>query len=210
MSRRVGLLGGTFDPIHSGHLDIARACASALGLDEVRFLATSVPPHKPQPVAAGHHRHAMVALATAEHADFTADPRELLRGGTTYTIDTLEEVGSEMPGAELHFLIGADSLRDLPAWRRPADILRQAVVVAVGRDGVDMDEAAAAFESEIASRRVVVLRHEPPPWSSTALRASLREGAPPPGALPGPVASYIRKNHLYGDAGPAGSPRRNP
>ena len=173
---RIGLLGGTFDPVHSGHVDIARWCAGEMRLDQVRFLCTNVPPHKPQPVADAHHRHAMVALATAAHADFVADPRELTRAGTTYTIDTLEELRRAQPASELVFLAGADSLRDLRAWRRPDDILKIAVIAVVGRDGVDVVAAAGGFGAEIAAGRIVVLRHQPPPWSSTALRGSLSRG----------------------------------
>ena len=210
-ARRIGLLGGTFDPVHSGHLDIARWCATELGLHEVRFLCSNDPPHKPQPVADAHHRHAMVALATAPHRDFVADPRELVRGGTTFTIDTLEELAAERPGAELLFLVGADSLRDLRTWRRPDEILRLAVVVAVARDGVSLHAAGEGFRDEIEAGRIVVRSHRPPPWSSTALRRGLRDGAAPAGALPDGVADYIRKNDLYtgGGESPSG-PRRTP
>lgn len=198
---RIGLLGGTFDPVHSGHVDIARWCATELRLDEVRFLCTNVPPHKPQPVADAHHRHAMVALATAAHADFVADPRELTRAGTTYTIDTLEEMQREKPAAEFVFLAGADSLRDLRTWRRPGDILKIAVIAVVGREGVDAGAAAMGFGDEIAAGRIRVLEHQPPPWSSTALRAALPRGEVPPGALPDAVGAYIRKNDLYETGG---------
>lgn len=210
-SRRIGILGGTFDPIHAGHLDLARWCAGALRLDEVRFLASRVPPHKPQPLAASHHRHAMVALATAHFPDFVADPRELLREGTTFTVDTLEEMSRERPEAELVFLAGADSLRDLRTWRRPDDILRLAVVAAVARSGVDLDRAAEGFRDEMTAGRVVVLRHEPPPWSSTSLRAALASGKVPPGALTDAVAAYIGKNALYTAGGQVPAPpRRSP
>lgn len=212
MTRRIGLLGGTFDPIHAGHLDIGRFAAREFGLSEIRFSCSHVPPHKPQPVAAAHHRHAMVALATAHHADFVADPSELLRGGTTYTIDTLERLREEEPGADLLFLIGADSLRDLRSWRRPDDILRLAVVAAVGRAGIDLQAAAAGFRDEISAGRVLVRAHEPPPWSSTSLRAALARTSAPPGAIPDAVADYIRKNHLYAPDAPAAgaASRRNP
>jgi nicotinate-nucleotide adenylyltransferase len=209
---RVGLLGGTFDPIHAGHLDLARWCSRELGLDCVRFLTTGVPPHKPQPIASPHHRHAMTALATAPHPDFVADPRELARGGTTYTVDTLAGLRAEAPGAELVFLAGADSLRDLRTWRDPDEILRLAVVAVVAREGVDLEAASAAMAAEIATGRVRVLAHRPPPWSSTSLRAALRDGEAPKGALPDAVADYIRKNGLYaaGSAGPEASGSAEP
>ena len=216
MSRRIGLLGGTFDPIHAGHLDLARWCAAELRLDEVRFLTAHRPPHKPPANAGAHHRHAMVALATAPHPDFIADPRELARPGPSYTIDTLEELSAERPGADLVFLVGADSLRDLRTWRRLDDILRLAVVAGVGRDGVDLDAAARGVAGEIASGRVIARPHRPPPWRSSELRRLIQAGAPPPpGAIPDAVASYIVKNSLYRgpspgrDEGPSPGPRRN-
>ena len=191
--RKIGILGGTFDPIHAGHLDIARACASRLGLAEVRLLVSSEPPHKAAACASAHHRHAMVALATALHPDFIADPRELARGGVSYTVDTLEGFSREMPGASLYFLVGADSLRDLPLWRRPQDIVRLATIVAVSRSGVAAVEPPAGLPAD----RVIVLDHQPPPWSSTALRRALASGSVPPGALPDAVLDYIGKNGIY-------------
>ncbi len=202
---RVGLLGGTFDPVHAGHLDIGRACSSALALTEVRFLTGSQPPHKPLASASGHHRHAMVALATAPHADFIADPRELERGGVSYTVETLAGLARERPGAELFFLVGADSLRDLPHWRQPEEILRLATVVAVARAGVAIPALPAAWPRD----RVIVLDHEPPPWSSTRLRNALAAGAAPAGSLPDAVADYISKNVLYA-APSTGADRRCP
>lgn len=203
MTRRIGLLGGTFDPVHAGHLDLARFCASDLGLSEVRFPCSNVPPHKAQPRASAFHRHAMVALATEPHRDFIADPFELDRAGITYTIDTLERLVASAPGAEIFFLAGADSLRDFSSWRRPRDILKLAVLVAVARDGVDSSAATAAFSAEIDAGRILVRSHRPPPWSSTALRAALAQGEPPRGALADSVLDYIRKNELYGARSPA-------
>jgi len=195
---RIGLLGGTFDPIHAGHLDLARACCEQLELDELRFLTAHVPPHKAGPRASGIHRHAMVAIALAEEERFLADARELERKGPSYTVDTLETFAAERPGAQLFFLAGADSLRDLSHWRQPERILERAVFVAVGRDGLQLDEAAAGHQDAIEAGRIRLLRHQPPPWSSTALRQILGRGEqPPPEALHPAVARYIRKTGLY-------------
>jgi nicotinate-nucleotide adenylyltransferase len=197
--RRIGLLGGTFDPFHAGHLDLARACFEKLGLDQLRVLTAHVPPHKAGPHAAGIHRHAMVALAFAGDERILADPRELEREGPSYTVDTLASFQAEQPDAELFFLAGADSLRDLSSWREPQRILERAVFVAVDRDGLDLEDAAAGHAEAIAAGRIQLFQHEPPPWSSTALRAILGRGEePPPEALHPDVARYIRKTGLYG------------
>lgn len=198
MGRRIGLLGGTFDPVHAGHLDLARTCAQRLALDEVRFLTAHLPPHKEGPRAGGYHRHAMVALATDGEAGFVPDPRELEREGRSYTVDTLRELADERPGAELYFLAGADSLRDLPSWREPEEILRLAAFVAVERRGISFEKAAALHAGSIAEGRVILIEHEPPPVSSTRIRSRLAEGEPlPAGAVAPAVARYIHETGLY-------------
>lgn len=195
---RIGLLGGTFDPIHAGHLDLARTCFERLGLDELRVLTAHVPPHKPGTHAAGIHRHAMVALALAGDERLIADARELERPGPSYTVDTLGGFEAERPGAELYFLAGADSLRDLSSWREPRRILDKAVFVAVDRDGLSLEDAAAGHAEQVATGRIRLIQHEPPPWSSTEIRAILGRGEePPPEALDPAVARYIRKTGLY-------------
>lgn len=197
-SRRIGLFGGTFDPIHAGHLDLARALFDHLGLDELRFLVAHVPPHKAGPHASGLHRHAMVSLALAEEERMLADPRELERTGPSYTVDTLTNLKAERPEADLFFLAGADSLRDLSSWRAPDRILELAVFCAVDRDGLDLEDAAAEHVEAIEAGRIRLLQHEPPPWSSTQLRAILAAGDEPPAeALHPDVARYIRKTGLY-------------
>ena len=197
MSLRVGLLGGTFDPIHAGHLALATACADALDLHEVLLLTNRTPPHKPQACATGPHRHAMVALATAEHPRLVADPRELERQGPSWTIDTLEELTRERPEASLFFLLGADSLGEITTWHRWRDVLAACVVAATGRAGHDLDAALAAIGPD-ARGRVASVHVEPPPWRSRELREALAaRGAAPSGALEPAVADYIRKNALY-------------
>ena len=194
---RVGLLGGTFDPIHEGHLSLARACAESLALDEVRLLAAHRPPHKRGAVADGIHRHAMLALATSGDPLLVADPRELRRPGPSYTIDTLDEIRRERPEAKLFFLAGADSLRDLRSWHRWDDVLAAATFVACGRSGVSEAEVLSAWAEELDAGRIVSLSHEPPAWSSRRLREALRAGSLPDGALPECVTDYVRKNELY-------------
>lgn len=208
---RVGVLGGTFDPVHSGHLEIARHCRDELSLDVVRFMANRRPPHKAPAVASELHRHAMLALATATEPHFVADPRELERTGISYTVETLEEIHAERPADELFFLIGADSLRDLASWHRAGELTSLATFVAVGRRGVDARDALAIWRAAASAlgdeagrpverERVLLLDHEPAPWSSSELRRLLGVSEAPEGAIPTPVLDYIRKNRLYAES----------
>src|SRR5688500_10436685 len=121
---RVGLLGGTFDPIHVGHLIMAEATFDQLGLHRVEFSPASDPPHKPeQSVSPSVHRLKMVEIAIAGVGHFSVNPVELGRAGPSYTVDTLAELRRMRPDDELYFIVGGDSLRDLPAWREPRRIV---------------------------------------------------------------------------------------
>ena len=207
MARRIGLLGGTFDPVHAGHLDLARTCAQRLALDEVRLLPARTPPHKDGPHAGAHDRYAMVALAVDGERRLFPDARELRREGKSYTVETLRALTEELPEAELFFLAGADSLRDLGSWREPEEILSLAVFVAVDRSGVSFAQAAAPHAEAVASGRVILIEHEPPPFSSTRLRELLAAGRPlPEGAVEPAVARYIEKTGLYRPESPGSSP----
>ena len=203
-SLRVGVLGGTFDPIHGGHVDLALGCARALHLDQVRLVTNRAAPHKPPAEAQGVHRHAMTALATAGKPALVADPRELSREGPSYTVQTLEDLADQFPGAQLFFLAGADSLRDLPSWHRWQDVLALATFVAVRRAGLDPQPFTSALAPD-ARARVRVVDHEPPPWTATAVRQALRAGQAPAGALDPLVLEYVLKHDLYrsGTAPPA-------
>lgn len=199
---KIGILGGTFDPVHRGHVDIALACAAELGLDEVRLLPARLPPHKPAPIAGAFDRHAMVALAGSAHRRVVPDPRELGRVGPSWTIDTLEEIRQERPLPLLYLLIGADSLRDLPTWRRWTDIVSLAAIVATARAGIDLDAAVQAIAPALPEACLHVVRHEPPGWSSREIRRRLHAGDPCEDALDPLVADYIRKCGLYAPGAP--------
>ena len=204
---RIGLFGGTFDPIHRGHVDLALACQAELGLDGVWLMPASLPPHKPAAMASAHHRLAMVALAAAAHDSLVPEPCELERAGASYTVDTLERIHATRPDVEVHLLVGADSLRDFSSWRRWRDIVSLAKLVATARVGVDLDAALASASSAIPSDRLLIVRHEPPGWSSRELRARLCWGDPCRDALDGAVAAYIEKCGLYAPgSGPASEP----
>lgn len=134
---KIGILGGTFDPVHLGHLLLAEQARVRLQLDQVWFLPASVSPLKQDatPRATDRQRLEMLQLATGGNPFFRIDPREIHRGGTSYTVDTLRELRSEQPDAKLFFLMGADSLASLKAWKEPEEICRLAQVIILARGG---------------------------------------------------------------------------
>ena len=198
---RLGIYGGSFDPIHQGHLAVARAARDAHALEEVRLVPAGRPPHKAGVVASPEDRLAMVELAALDEAGLVADGREIQRGGTSYTVETLEEISRERSGAELFFIVGADSVPELAGWRRVPDIFRLARVVAVCRAGFSLRYDPASFEGvspaalERATRDAVDM--EPVEVSSTELRRAIRTGEPWDRHVPSAVADYIRRHRLY-------------
>ena len=197
---RTGILGGTFDPVHLGHLIVAEEARLALGLEQVLFMLAAQPWRKAgKAVSAGADRLAMVRLATADNPAFAASEIELQREGPTYTADTLAalraELGSE---AELWFLMGADALLDLPNWKDPEQIIALARLAVVERDG---GAGAAVTQVErvlpgIAARiqRVAMPRID---MSSTELRRRLREGRSTRYWLHPAVERYATEHKLY-------------
>ncbi len=133
---RLGLFGGTFDPIHLGHLILAEQCREACELDRVWFVVAGLPPHKMEGRTAVAHRLEMVRIAVAGHSVFEASEIEAVRPGPHYSVETLESVRRQRSDDDLYFLIGADSLADLPFWREPARIAQLATIVVVNRPGI--------------------------------------------------------------------------
>ncbi len=134
---RLGLFGGTFDPVHYGHLILAELCAEQCRLDEVWFLPTAVPPHKPDgECTPTEMRIEMLQLAVAGNERFAVNRYEADRGGVNYSVDTLRHFRKEMPDSELFFLMGADMLQDLPNWREAAVVCELATMVTVRRAGL--------------------------------------------------------------------------
>jgi len=198
---RLGLFGGSFDPIHNGHVATVRAAQRALGLDKVLFLPTAVPPHKPGRVLApAHARYAMVELALLDQEGLEASPHELILGRPAYTIETLEHFRREQPEAELFLLMGEDSFVDLTHWVRYREIVEAARVVVLARPGWDSLSADLAPElREIAAGgRVTFLEQEQVDVSSTRIRERLRDGLPlSREVVPELVIRYLRKYPLY-------------
>lgn len=200
--RRVGLLGGSFDPVHVGHLHAARAALAARDLDEVRFLPARRSPHKPEDHARpGAERVALLELALADEPRFVVDPRELARGGPSYSIDTVRELAAERPDDELHWILGSDNLAGLPDWRAAEDLLALVQPLVVHRaDDPDalVDALRGRLPDALVERlRAGLLRVPPVACSSTELRERLARGEPVGDLLPPGVEARIRARGLY-------------
>ncbi len=197
---KLGLYGGTFDPVHLGHLLLAERCREELGLDEVRLIPAGEPPHKTdRTLTPGEMRAEMLEFATAGNPQFVVDRRELKRAGRSYTVETLAEFHAERPDAELYFLMGADSLADLPQWREPERIAELATIVAVNRGDRPLPDATtlAATLGEAVASRVVFVNMPGIDLSSTELRDRVAGGKSVRYAVPSAVEAYIRDKKLY-------------
>ncbi len=196
---RLGLLGGTFDPVHRGHLALARAARDELGLDEVLFLPAGQPWRKAgQMIASNEHRLAMLRRALEGEAAIQVSRLELERPGPSYTADTLEALRDDRPEDELFFLLGEDALMDLPNWERPRRIPELARL-AVARRADSSPEALEEAERRLPGlgERVVWLKMPAVAVSATEIRERVREGQPIGGLVPATVEEYIRKQGLY-------------
>lgn len=213
---RLGLLGGTFDPIHFGHLDAADAAQRAFGLDEIRFIPSHDPPHRPaDPRASGFHRFALVALALAGHPLYRASDIELTREGPSYTTDTLRAIcATGWQPSQLFFILGTDAFADIATWREFPAVLDGANFVAIARPGTTLDAAAArtpALRSRLRGAEtfgtgeigtfVYLVEARTRDVSSTSIRQRLAAGQPIDDLVPGPVARHIVAHGLYGAAG---------
>jgi nicotinate-nucleotide adenylyltransferase len=201
-ARRLGLFGGSFDPIHNGHILPVREARRALGLERVVYLPTARPPHKGARFAPPLSRWTMVELALLDEEGLEASPLELTPDSPAYTVDTLETFRRADPAAELHLIVGADSFADLPHWRRWREILELARLAVLVRPGWEVARLLAAAPPELAaaveSGRAVFVANPPVAISSTELRDIFSAGRlPPPGAVPEAVVKYVRKYELY-------------
>jgi nicotinate-nucleotide adenylyltransferase len=198
---RVGVLGGTFDPLHYGHLVAANEAASQLELARVLFLPAANPPHKQgEPVTSAKDRIAMVQLAIADNPRFELCLLELERGGLSYTVETLRELHRREPGIEPYFIIGMDSLVDLPSWHDPTGVLREAQLVAVHRAGWDVPDLDQLERVVPGVRdRVRILRIPGLDISSTDLRDRVMKAQPVRYLIPDSVIAYIQAHALYRD-----------
>lgn len=187
---RIGVMGGTFDPIHHGHLVAASEVAHSFDLDEVVFVPTGEPWQK-QNVSDSEHRYLMTVIATASNPDFTVSRVDIDRDGPTYTIDTLRDLQEQRPEAELFFITGADAVAQILSWRDHDELWDLAHFVAVSRPGhvLSTDGLPTANVSQLEVPALSI--------SSTACRARVSDGQPVWYLVPDGVVQYIAKHHLY-------------
>jgi nicotinate-nucleotide adenylyltransferase len=202
MSRRIGVMGGTFDPIHLGHLVAAEEAHWQFGLDRVVFVPAGRPWQKPVGVTPPEDRYQMAVLATASNPAFAVSRLEIDHPGPTYTVDTLRRLRTEQAdGTRLYFIIGADAILQLLTWKEPDQVLAQAEFIAATRPGFDLDRLV----SQVPGAAGRVHRMEIPALAISAsdIRARVARGAPFRYLVPDGVARYIHEHGLYQDLGPA-------
>ena len=208
----LGVLGGTFDPIHLGHLAAADAAQQALSLESILLIPSRIPPHRADPVTAGtEDRLAMARLAAAERPGWSASRLELDREGRSYTYDTLIEIQEGMSeGSQIFFITGADAFAEIASWSRYPAVLDLAHFVVVSRPGITLDSlrerVPSAFDRPLdsargklrsAKTRVILVEANTPDISSTDIRRRVRAGESLTGYVPVSVADYIRDQGLY-------------
>jgi nicotinate-nucleotide adenylyltransferase len=208
--RRVGILGGTFDPIHCGHLDVGRGAERALDLSQVVVMTANIPPHRPQPVASSYHRFAMVALAIGGHAHWRASDLELGIGMPSFTTGTLQHFHDRGFGpTELFFVIGADAFAEIESWKDFPAILDRAHFAVVSRPGFPVVEMLARLPSlarrmtapsEMATRTspsIFLIDAPTADVSATAIRQRSAHGESIAGLVPPAVGQHIERHALY-------------
>jgi nicotinate-nucleotide adenylyltransferase len=219
---RLGIIGGTFDPIHLGHLAAARAAQDALHLDRVRFIPSARPPHRTDsPGASEYHRLQMVRLAVADTPGWEVSDLELTREGPSYTYDTLATIAREgLSPLQMFFITGADAFAEIATWRRYPDVLDLAHFVVVTRPGLTLDalsarlpDLAPRMTTALAATRptsptrptrpdIILLEVKTPDVSATDIRQRVARGESIEGLVPAAVAAYIDRNLLYGEIDP--------
>jgi nicotinate-nucleotide adenylyltransferase len=201
-ARRLGILGGTFDPIHYGHLDAADAARRALQLDQVLLIPSSDPPHRPaDPLASGFHRFALVALAIQGYDGLRVSDMELTRTGTSYTADTLRAVSRQgWRPSQIFFILGSDAFAEIATWREFPAVLDAANFVVIARPGTTLDAAIARTPSLRGreGKSLFLVEARTRDVSSSTIRARLAAEQPIDDLVPAAVARHIAAHHLYG------------
>jgi nicotinate-nucleotide adenylyltransferase len=204
MSRRIGVMGGTFDPIHLGHLVAAEEARWQFDLDRVVFVPAGWPWQKPVGVTPPEDRYRMAVIATASNPAFTVSRLEIDHPGPTYTVDTLRRLRAEQAdGTRLYFIIGADAVLQILTWKEPDQVLAQAEFIAATRPGFDLDhDRLVSHQVPGAAGRVHRMEIPALAISASDIRTRVARGAPIQYLVPDGVARYIDKHGLYRDLGP--------
>lgn len=195
---RVGVLGGTFDPIHVGHVTLAREAQECAALDRLLLVPARLPPHKHAASASPEDRLEMCRLACRDLPDVVVTDLELRRDGPSFTVDTLRELRRTDPGAELLLVLGWDAARLLPAWREPRAVLELAELVLFRRPGVPGPDESDLRAVGIDPARAQLCESDTPEVDATEIRRRAAAGEPLAGLVPAAVAAYIAEHRLYG------------
>ena len=199
-ARRIGVMGGTFDPIHHGHLVAASEVAARFGLDTVVFVPTGQPWQKRQDaVTSAEHRYLMTVIATASNPRFTVSRVDLDRTGPTYTVDTLRDLKAAYPGDELYFITGADALAAIMSWKDADELVALARMIGVTRPGYQL------ADPQLPGGAVTLIEVPALAISSTDCRDRVRRGEPVWYLVPDGVVQYISKHRLYAASGKKGA-----
>ena len=196
---RVGVLGGTFDPIHMGHVAVAKAAMECARLDRVLFVPSAQPPHRTAAEASAEDRLVMSRLAVDGESRFEVSDVEVKRGGKSYTVDTLQELHRSLPDDELFLILGWDAARLFRTWHQPEGVSALASLVIVGRPGMPSPTQADLKLAGLAPDRVVMCLLPTPDISGSELRRAIAAGKSVAGKLPPAVEGYIAAHHVYGD-----------
>jgi nicotinate-nucleotide adenylyltransferase len=195
---RLGIFGGSFDPVHNAHLAIARACQRQVRLDEVWFTPTAIQPLKQQgPRATNQNRVEMLRLAIENEPTWRVCTMEIDRGGFSYTVDTLRQIHEELPDAEQFFLIGADALQDVAKWREPREIFRMAtplVVCRAAQPAPDLEQLKLLCTPNTQPQSIEMPAMD---VSSSEIRRRIAAGQPIDKFVPDAVAEFIARHRLY-------------
>ncbi len=194
---RSGILGGTFDPVHVGHLAAANAAAECAGLDRVVFIPAARPPHRGPAVAPASDRLEMCRLATAGDSRFEVSDVEVGRAGPSFTLDTLVALRSARPGDELLLILGWDAASQFYTWHRPEQVQAIAPIVVVARPGRAFPQDSDLSTAGLDPVRVVLCPHQTPDVSASEIRDACGAGRSISGLVSAAVEGYISSHHLY-------------
>lgn len=195
---RIGLFGGTFDPVHTGHIALAEQVLREMNLDKIVFLPAGNPPHKTdKEVTDKRHRFRMVQLATQNHPAFAVSDYEILKETPNYSYQTVGAFRKLYPEDELFFVVGGDSFRDFPKWAEYEKLMELCSFIVVSRPGISPNAYFETFRGDEKPPRVFFVRDAAYDVSSTEIRVCLKEQRLPEGMLPPSVLAYIKEHRLY-------------
>ena len=199
---RLGIMGGTFDPIHYGHLFVAEDARLMFKLDRVIFIPNGIPPHKQVgAMTTARHRYAMTLIATHNNPTFVCSPMEVQRSGPSYTIDTLHQLRRENPLAELFYITGVDAIAEMMSWKSHEDVIQLAQFVAATRPGFALNQLRRRLPMAYL-QRILPLNTTAVNLSSTMIRDRRTKKLPVRYLTPDGVVNYIYQHKIYGDSPP--------